>query len=219
MPANRVSFLAENSGTGSHLLRLYAGTDMSIEASFPGQVRFLVKNKSSHNRALGAPKGNNQGTYGPSCVPHLLVKTANRTRNRRQDFHNNSQYLVTSQQNFDRTLQSMKKDNEDFSSVDTMPDLLPGQVLCFQHYIPGQDQKFCSSRHIPVVLPQGRPPGVVLSHWPFRQSKDKGSWNQVGCDALTFIPNIKWPSFQIQYLKSRQKITAPAPLNSSKALK
>ena len=69
MPANRVSFLAKNSRTGSHLLCLYSGTDMSIKASFPGQVRFIVKNRISHNRVLGASKGNNQGAYGPSCVP------------------------------------------------------------------------------------------------------------------------------------------------------
>ena len=66
--ANRVSFFAENSGTGSHLLRLYSGTDISIKASFPGQVRFIVKNRISHNRVLGASKGNSQGAYGPSFV-------------------------------------------------------------------------------------------------------------------------------------------------------
>ena len=45
MPANRVSFLAENPRTGSQLLRLYSGTDMTIKASVPGQLRFIVKNK------------------------------------------------------------------------------------------------------------------------------------------------------------------------------
>ena len=69
MPANRVSFLAETSGTGLHLLRLYSGTDMSIKAPFPGRVRFIVKDRISHNRVLSACKGNNQGAHGPACVP------------------------------------------------------------------------------------------------------------------------------------------------------
>ena len=38
-----------------------------------------------------------------------VARTANRTRNRRQEFfHSNSQYLVTSQQNLERTLQPME---------------------------------------------------------------------------------------------------------------
>ena len=68
MPANRVSFLAENSGTGSQLLRLYSGTDMPIKASLLGQVRLIVKNRISHNRVLGASQGDDHGAYGPSCV-------------------------------------------------------------------------------------------------------------------------------------------------------
>ena len=60
--------LVASPGTGSHLLRL-SGTDMSIKASFPGQDRFIVKNRISRNRVLRASKGNNQGAYGSSCVP------------------------------------------------------------------------------------------------------------------------------------------------------
>ena len=69
MNANRASFLGENSETGSHLLFLYSGTDMSIKASFLGQVRFIVKTRISHNSVLCASKGNNQAAYRPFCVP------------------------------------------------------------------------------------------------------------------------------------------------------
>ena len=42
--------------------------------------------------------------------------------------------------------------------------LIPGQVLCFQHFIPGQGHKFFSGRHIPVLFLQGRPPGGPVLH-------------------------------------------------------
>ena len=56
MPDNRVSFLAENSGTWSHLLRFYSGTDMSTKASIPGQVRFIVKIKCRTKEFFVLPK-------------------------------------------------------------------------------------------------------------------------------------------------------------------
>ena len=43
MPANRVSFSAEHSGTGLCLFRLYSGTGLYFLGLFLGQVRLLLK--------------------------------------------------------------------------------------------------------------------------------------------------------------------------------
>ena len=69
MSANRVSFSAENFRTGLCLLRLYSGTGMSIKA-FSRTSQIHRKNKIRHNRALVAPKGNNQGAIDLPVYVH-----------------------------------------------------------------------------------------------------------------------------------------------------
>ena len=45
MPANRVSFSAENSGTGLYLFRLYSGTGLYFLGFFSGTGQIVVKNQ------------------------------------------------------------------------------------------------------------------------------------------------------------------------------
>ena len=45
MPANRVSFSAENSGTGLCFFRLYSGTGLFFLGPFSGTGQIVVKNQ------------------------------------------------------------------------------------------------------------------------------------------------------------------------------